>query len=58
MFGNLSVNWPKLLGFYQNGFTTFLCVRIRNVIGIIFNTKKSTVILNCVLDTFNAVDST
>ena len=32
VLGNLSVNWPKLLGLYQNAFTTvFRCVCVRNV---------------------------
>ena len=58
---NLPVNCPKLLGAFQNVF--FLIFFDVYVIGMSFyitsDTKKSDIIfLNCVLEQFNAVEST
>ena len=59
-FGNLPVNWPKLLRPFQNGFATFfICMYVFGMSVCITSAKKKADIIfqNGVLDQFNAVDS-
>ena len=58
--GNLPVNWPKLLGPFQNSFTTFCDVyNVRSVMLHHFLYKEVVYyFFSCVLEQFNAVEST
>ena len=54
------VNWPRLLGPFQNGFTTFFDVYVFGMSFCIIpaKTKSDIILLNCVLYQFNVVEST
>ena len=58
--GNFPVSWPKLLGPFQNLFTTFFDVYMLGMLFYITSgTKKLDIILlNCVLYKCNAAEST